>query len=136
MTQTERIGKLIRLAQIASDGGKSIRTSLIRTEEEEMVYLAGYSAKDTLILQAIQLIARSKDRTYRFSVTEGPDQNGNTSFIVYFDFKIEGKREQISFHSFNKKLRKFVKNSRASTWSKDTSSRETAIRLSRGVSIR
>lgn len=115
-------------------------------------YRASYQAKESQILLAIQLICRSHDRSIRFSVTEShtpeygskydPDVDWWVQdrskiigyfdcFIVYFDFKINGKREQISFHSFDERLRKYVSKSKKTTWSKDRTSRKTAKDLKR-----
>lgn len=127
-----RIAKAIYHAQAASDGGKGI--SELQKWYAGSLRGAGYPAKDTQILLAIDLINKSHSKTFRYSVKRGRDQNGCSSFIVYFDFKIDGKREQVSFHSFNKKLWNYVKRSRASTWSKDRSSRDSVELLRKSVS--
>lgn len=128
----DAIARLIRKAQVASDAAKGIFDICILPRENR--YRESYSRdcyreKDSYIIAAISAICATHSGKYRFSVQRGSDQNGNSSFLVYFDFKINGKREQVSFHSFNGKLWKYVDHSRASTWSRDTSSRETAEKL-------
>jgi len=136
-----RIAELIIQAQIASDSAKGKRTfpetnsdlysrrhaenrhSRFDDENEpetgrDRASRRGYAHKDWAIINAIRLIALSHNKTYRYSVSRGLDQNDQPCFIVYFDFKIEGKRQQISFHCFNESLSRFVKNSSKSSWNK------------------
>ena len=141
--EVKRIARILYLAQSASDGGKGIyklpNDSGVSHYQDSyrICYKKAYAAKDSLIIRAIDLINRSHDKTVRFSVRESTDQNGQKCYLVYFDFKVEGKREQVSFHSFNDELRKFVSNSKKSTWSKDRSSRDTVLLVSRkGISPR
>lgn len=141
--QTRRIMRLLYLTQAASDGGKGIyelpSDSGIAhmSDHSRGRYTAAYAAKDACMMQAIELICRSHSRDVRFCVTYADGEWNDTCYLVYFDFKVDGRREQVSFHSFNDGLRRFVRNSRRSTWSKDRSSRDT-VRLAAkaGVSPR
>lgn len=146
MTDRQRIERAIFNAQVASDGGKGIYDLCEGDKKAQKIahcakdyyygfsadswnsYRASYKAKESQIMLAIQLICRSHDRSIRFSVEETRSPG---CFIVYFDFKIKGKREQISFHSFDERLKKYVQKSKKTTWSKDRTSRETARDLKR-----
>ena len=77
----------------------------------------GYGTKDGYILQAIRLISSRKESGYNFYVEAAPDQNGYDSYVIYFDFKIEGKRHQVSFHTFSdKKFAAYVGKGRKTHW--------------------
>ena len=101
----KKIAEAIVYAQIASDAGKG---KLILEGRNIFKYNytvdKGYNAKDGYIFSALNLIRNTKNCSYKYYVTAQPDQNGNPSFIIYFNFKVNGKREQVSFHSFNKKM--------------------------------
>lgn len=116
----------IVLAQVASDGGKHIDklvefihpngeldklTNYRRNpalwnfmQKSDKVYKAGYENKDKLIHRACLSVA-SGDKDIHFFVTE--DKEGVAKFIIYFDVKLNGKRHQVSFHSFDKRWRKW-----------------------------
>lgn len=105
----------IILAQSASDGGKyswdlnpQIRV-LIPSERSacKRAWDGGYDDKDEHILCALREIARSRGACkIRFFVrTDGCV----AKYLVYFTFKIEGERYQVSFHSFDDRLRRFIK---------------------------
>ena len=101
----KKIAEAIVYAQIASDAGKGIEILEGSNLRKYMSTLSkGYHAKDGYIFSAIKLIRNTKNCSYKYYVTAQPDQHGNPSFIIYFNFKVNGKREQVSFHSFNKKL--------------------------------
>lgn len=109
--------KNIILAQVASDGGKDISTLVDELMETSVAYYkplkeevlsawnAGYQVKDVLIENACKIVARHRDPDIRFFVTK--DRQGIAKFIVYFDVKINGKRWQVSFHSFSKRWAKW-----------------------------
>ena len=118
VTIEKRIARAIVYAQMASDSGKNINrlyTKNIQMDDETK--WKGYKAKDGFIKEAITLCMKTKTN-FRFHVAEGPDQNGNPSFIIYFTIKINGKREQISFHSFNKKLWKLTPKGEKTHWNR------------------
>lgn len=95
----KRIARLVILAQDASDAGKRIdaldlRISKRYTREE------GYAAKNVYILTAIKTIANSKPCGWNFYVEANrPDQNGYSSVITYFQYKLDGVRYEVSFHT-------------------------------------
>lgn len=101
----KKIAEAIVYAQIASDAGKGIEILEGSNLRKYMSTLSkGYHAKDGYIFSAIKLIRNTKNCSYKYYVTAQPDQHGSPSFIIYFNFKVNGKREQVSFHSFNKKM--------------------------------
>ena len=123
----------IVLAQIASDGGKGI-TDLLDVVPENLrssalkAWDAGYAVKDKLLEQAAQIVARHHDKDIRFFVTA--DKQKVAKYIVYFDFRFEGKRWQASFHSFGDFWSKWEEVSVSSRghWDRK-SSRETCEKL-------
>jgi len=88
-------------AQVASDGGKHIGS----LHEDSMwrafygVYQDGYSVKDKNIEGAIRKILTYKNSSFKFNVRRSIDQNGYSAYIIYFNYKLNGERRQISFHS-------------------------------------
>lgn len=147
-----KIAKSLVLAQISSDAGKYKRNEEIfeayapkkvmtdswgnRCEyfgnaETEKSTRKGYKAKDDYIRNALRLISGYPEKSiFRFYVCEDTQQIAK--YIVYFDVKIDGKRMQISFHSFDVGLRKYLNGSKASKvrWDR-RSSAETAIAISK-----
>lgn len=107
-------------AQIASDAGKGYFSEY--AEKYPSICKKGYAVKDFYILSACKKILKSKESGFYFYVTHCLDQNGNKSFLIYFNFRINGKRKQISFHSFDKELWKpFCKNNCVTRWDHDSS---------------
>ncbi len=86
-----------------------------------------YGQKDLYIIKAINGILSGKNRDIRFYVTKCTEIN---SYLVYFNFKIGAERRQISFHSFNNKLNRYLNGSQPckTHWDKK-SSRDAAIEL-------
>lgn len=122
----KKIAEHIILAQVASDGGKCLHDIRhIFGDKSDDVWEYGYQVKDNYIFAAIQLICRSHSNFYRYSVSE----IGAGRYLVYFSFKLnDGKRYQVSFHSFNENLEKFAKTSKVTRWDKK-SSREACVKL-------
>lgn len=122
--------KFIVLAQVGSDAGKGIyelNACPLATESEQKAAERGkYAIKDRWIYQALERVAGKRNTEFHFYVTDGEI----TPYLVYFDFKVEGKRFQISFHSFDSRLQKFYESSRKSRtrWD-EKSSRESCERL-------
>lgn len=105
---TKELATLLVLAQAASDEGKRIyslssclQPNLRRKAE------AGYPAKDKAIAQALSLVAKYHTNDVHYYVI--CDAEGKAKYLVYFDLNIGGKRRQISFHSFDDNLEKFIK---------------------------
>lgn len=92
------IARHIILAQIASDAGKGKHRLFIKGDVS--CHEEGYKKKDDHIKQAILLI--NKYNTYfRYYIVKAPDQKGHISKIIYFTYKNNGMRLQVSFHSFD-----------------------------------
>ena len=136
------IAHQIALAQRASDIGKwhslahlekrlSGTIGTLLGDDDSNAKRDGYALKDKAIVKAIELIRRGgKECGFRFFVTRCDDFN-SPCFIVYFDFKIEGTRRQVSFHTFNKVVARYLKgcvNSKGH-WNDTNSSRKTCLDL-------
>ena len=105
------------------DGCRNATTATVSTETAEKNYAQtkGYDAKEEFILKSINLIRKNKTH-FNYWVTKDSDQNGYPSYISYFDFKINGKRYQVSFHTPNnlgKKLQKYVSTGRKTRWDRN-----------------
>ena len=97
----KKIATDIIRAQVASDGGKFIVCPALDTMWGKFykVFRQGYDAKDHNIEGAIRKIQSYKNSSFKFNVRRTPDQNGYPSYIIYFNYKLNGERRQISFHS-------------------------------------
>lgn len=129
----KKISRAIILAQVASDGGKGYRFFKGLVPNEYNAYYLGYDVKDDYILDAINLINRyGKSSGFSYYIGESDLDTWNESAIVYFNFKINGKRYQVSFHTFGEEIisrRDEKKNDSHSTrWDK-ASSRKAAMKL-------
>ena len=97
------------------------------------VFGRGYAVKDAFIKNAIKAILRNKQSGFTFYVTRKNfvDSCGknNTSFVVYFNFRVNSERYQISFHSFDKELEKYLGGPCPTRWKKSRNSRESAVVL-------
>lgn len=124
-----RIALCIIRAQKSSDTGKGInRISL--SKKNSRPCMLGYGFKETPILEAIRLIRRNKTR-FNYWVERKPDQNGILSILVYFDFKIDETRYQVSFHNHNcsNELESYVNTGRKTHWHKTYSSFYSCTKL-------
>lgn len=59
----------------------------------------GYDAKAQYILKAILLINSNRRCGWNYWVKRTPDQHGYSSIITYFEYKNDGIKLQISFHT-------------------------------------
>ena len=76
-------------------------------------------------MEAIKLIAAHRaDCDFKFVVTDG----GVAPYLVYFETRIDGQKYQVSFHSFNHQLRRFMRNSFRCKWDRKDS-RESALAI-------
>lgn len=121
-----KIAELILRTQNASDGGKHFgcfygSTRGIRDN------CAGYPQKDLFMVKAIELIAKNhKVCHWKYSVTRTRDDYGYGCWIVYFQTRINGEKVQISFHTFNSTIDRYVKNSHRIKWDHGCS-RDSAV---------
>ena len=137
MDKTKSIIKNIILAQIASDGGKNIKT-LQNMKGAKEASKKGYAVKDKYIKTAITLINTTPMSGINYYVEEKPDQNGYPSMVIYFDIKLNEKRYQISFHSPKNRttLSHFCSKGRKTRWTKEINgSREACIELASILSL-
>ena len=125
-------------AQKASDAGKGLERLNASRDISRPCDVFRYGFKEKPILEALRLIRRNKTQ-FNYWVVEGPDQNGYPSIIVYFDFKIEGTRYQVSFHNplnrCGNELLSYVNTGRATRWRKSISSVESCNALQRYYNI-
>lgn len=101
----EAIARELILAQAASDGGKNIKDLLDLTPYVpglRKAYKKGYSAKDDHLWNAVDMIKTAHGRS-GFSFYETHDPTVQYKWwdmtLIYFNFKVDGIRYQISFHS-------------------------------------
>ncbi len=123
----KNVAKAIINAQICSDAGKG----LFEVENSTLLELMrkkGYKGKDTQIFKAIEIINRKKNTGFYYSVIT--DKRYVALYIVYFNFKLNGKRKQVSFHSFDKRLHKYICPECKTHWDKKDS-RQTVIELAK-----
>lgn len=134
------IARAIIAAQLCSDGGKRNRQliSQIRRLSEnyhfwDTQWIEGYSNKTYWLNRAIQMINCSKEQIYHYWIQDSPDQNGYPSVIVYFNFKLDGKRHQVSFHTPANQVTGMLKRNktgRKTRWDNKTGgSRESCLLL-------
>jgi hypothetical protein len=99
LDNAKRIARLVILAQDASDAGKGLN-ALELSSSKRYTQSQGYAAKNTYILKAIQQIRNTKPCGWNFYVeADRPDQNGYRSVITYFQYKLNGVRYDVSFHT-------------------------------------
>lgn len=126
---------LVASAQMHSDEGKIERNAnswyyegltqeVINFKNNCCCY--GYDGKDSAIIAAINIINKHPLMGVNYYV-----KNNNNNVIVYFNFKINNRRLQVSFHSFSSKLRKLIGKGSPCRWEKKISSRETCQLLLR-----
>lgn len=111
--------KNIICAQLASDAGKQNRNlfheleesfcSVISSKYQKSTWYYNYGLKTVFIEKAIKMIDNCPRGMFNYFVELAPDQNRYASYIVYFDFKIEGKRFQVSFHTPESLASDFIK---------------------------
>lgn len=114
-----KIASLIWQAQEASSEAK------LQGEYSERMRL--YHKKDVCIIFALDLISKSRESAFRYSVQRGKDQNGVDSYIVYFSAKIydeklkKTERLQVSFHNFSPELKRYISKSNGTRWDRKCS---------------
>lgn len=125
MAVNKKVAELILRAQNASDGGKNIDELVLCTSEKTYRdNKHGYAGKDMFIMKAIEMIARNRKNTnFRYSVVHDGEI---ADYLVYFDTTINGKKYQVSFHSFNNDLERFIRKSFKTEWDKKDSRRAAA----------
>lgn len=108
MAKKYRVDKEIALllcrAQNASDGGKYYYGRPDAPWHEislhQRDFTRGYNIKDELIMKACSLIACNKS-SFSFSIQAC--NYAHTKALIYFNFRLNGEKRQISFHSLQGK---------------------------------
>ena len=118
----------IYLSQSCSDWGKGIHT-LPDLPGYTSAYEAGYQGKDIHIRRALR-ICLSANVGIIADVQRGLDQHGKPSWIVYFKIHdLETGPNQVSFHSFDTKLKEFKGAGKPQHWQKTRTSREVCRKI-------
>lgn len=116
-------------AQVASNGGKGIYDIAVSPFEKDIAR-GGYIYKDDFISRAISLINSTRNCGIYYYVAPCPElSDWNDCFIVYFNIRVNGKRYQCSFHSFNSRLENLVGGPTTTRWSRKDSSRDVLKEL-------
>lgn len=132
---------LIASAQRHSDEGKIVRNQrraqkarwftddeTIQEEHQDVLSFKntkscyGYNGKDKAIMSAIKMIDSHKYMGVNYFIKLN---DNSEAAIVYFNLKLDGKRYQVSFHSFSRELKKLAGKGSPCRWEKKVSSRET-----------
>lgn len=119
-----KIAQLLYSAQYASDCAKDI----YRLNEEYVLSsrnickYSGYYYKDIFIAKAINEICKSRGNT-NFSFYVCRDLEGIAKYLVYFNAKLNEIKYQVSFHSFDDSLTRFItkRNIHKTKWDKKVS---------------
>lgn len=94
------IARLVCLAQDASDSGKYEQVLNFRNTNNAVARKHGYSVKTSYIMKAIKIINSNPRCGWNYYISgQTPDQNRYPSVIVYFEYKDDGNRYQVSFHT-------------------------------------
>lgn len=120
------IAKAIVMAQMCSDSGKYIDGLNTSDNQKRYTDKFKYNRKVFHEVHAIKLI-NTNNSFFNYYVKEELDQNKFPSIIVYFGFKVEGKKYQVSFHNPTNRadeLKPFVGKGFNQRWDKKNS-RET-----------
>lgn len=123
MTRTDvYVARCIINAQQHSDVGKGIMPTFLNNTEKRKAIHSGYMGKTEYILNALNILTKSKSRIFNFFVEEVDDQNGYPSVLTYFEFRIDGiGHGQVSFHtplgsSGCEKIKKYCGKGRKTHW--------------------
>ena len=128
------IAKAIIFAQLASDGGKKVYDLIdeVDCKGARKCFDRGYASKDANILKAIDLINKGMSEEVAYYVCRDLDQNGYDSYVVYFAFRLNGTRHQVSFHSPARGcsfLERYCDESHRTRWDDRVPSRQNCLRL-------
>ena len=103
-------------AQLCSDAGKNIYPSSTKAGKVAREY--GYDHKDYFIQKAMDKINSTPMSGFSYYVEPGFGIGADT--IIYFNFKFNGERHQISFHSYSS-FKSYQSNSHKTRWDKKIS---------------
>lgn len=80
-----------------------------------------YGLKDRHLVEAVRALEGARNSRISWKIEHKPDQNGYPSIIIYFEFKIQGKQIQFSFHNFNWKRFPVEKGKNSIQWNGEIS---------------
>lgn len=101
------IARCIINAKIASDAGKHKKNPLLVSNASKPILKNGYADKDYFMWCAISAIIGSKNSRFRFVIEKGDIAH---SYSIHFiNFNPKYGRLIISFHSFDKGYKKFIR---------------------------
>lgn len=114
MGAVKQIIKEIILAQVSSDypkGRTALRKEIERSPKRELMFLIRhygytYAHKDIHIKTAIKYICATHPKEVHFYVKVDADKVAK--YLIYFDIKVNGKRRQVSFHSFSDEWKRYL----------------------------
>ena len=99
-TCRKAVFRAILMAQDASDAGKGHRRyGAAYYPGWNNARVMGYSLKQAMIIRALRMIDTSPPMGISYWVEYAPDQNGFDSVLVYFEWKEDRRRFQVSFHN-------------------------------------
>ena len=100
----EACARYLILTQVASDGGKYIDDIIDILPGPIGAYHRGYKAKDEYLSKFLSLVTKVGPASgFHFYVTDG----GITPHLVYIWFRLNGRKRQVSFHSYDNALLKY-----------------------------
>jgi len=100
----EACARYLILTQVASDGGKYIDDIIDILPGSIGAYHRGYKAKDEYLFKFLSLVTKVGPASgFHFYVTDG----GITPHLVYIWFRLNGRKRQVSFHSYDNALLKY-----------------------------
>lgn len=113
-------------AQICSEAGKYKRDTYNAIEQYNgycyplfVCTQKRYHSKEYHIKKALDMVCSRKNTGFYFNVQPKLTDGGRDSLIVYFNFKLDGVRNQISFHTFDfKQLSKYISPNSRTRWLK------------------
>lgn len=102
MNRDRIVAKAILDAQVASDGGKSIKEIM---HMNKSAWYQGYDMKDNYIEKALNLIVSDRNSSFRYRVVDAGE-----NLLVYFTCRVNGQKLQVSFHTYGfRKFKRYLK---------------------------
>lgn len=76
-----------------------------------------YGKKDRLLKEAWKILRSNPKSRIKYKTINEPNQNGQDSIILYFEFNYKGEHYQFSFHNYNfKTFGRKTKGTKNITW--------------------
>ena len=118
----KKIASLLIRTRNCSDGGKDrmCMNPVSRTAKRDNCH--GYRGKEDYLLLAINMISRNrKTVAFKYAVVYNTEDDYYNAplYIVYFSTHINGVPYQISFHSYDLRLERYVRKSFRIKWDRE-----------------